>query len=112
MTTYALFVYDTRDSIAGLPEDEKHAVHDEFVAISELPNIAGHRLQPDTAVTLRVSEGEIETRPGAHDDPSRHLAGFYLLETGNADEALAIAARIPSARLGGAVQVQPLFQEA
>ncbi len=112
MTTFALLVYDTPDSLEPLAEDERQAVYAEFVAISQLPNIVGHRLQPEAAVTLSLSNGEILTKPGLHDDAQQQLAGFYLLETDDADYALEIAARIPTARLGGAVEVQPLVQGA
>jgi hypothetical protein len=42
----------------------------------------------------------------------RYLAGFYLVDTDDPKHALEIAARIPAARLGGVIQVQPLVSEA
>jgi hypothetical protein len=110
--SYALFVYDTPGSLDPLTAEEKQAVRDEYVAVSEIPGIAGHRLQPpDTAMMLTISNGEALTTAGPPVNAPRYLAGFYLLETADAESALQIAARIPAARLGGAIQVQPLVSE-
>jgi hypothetical protein len=110
--SYALFVYDTPGSLDTLTPEEKQAVYDEYVALSEIPGLVGHRLQPqDTATTLRIRNGEPRTTAGPPEDAVRYLAGFYLLDTDDADRALQIAARIPAARLGGAVQIQPLVSE-
>jgi hypothetical protein len=52
---YALFVYDTSRSLDSLTSEEKQSVYDEYVAVSEIPGVVGHRLQPpDTATTLRI----------------------------------------------------------
>jgi hypothetical protein len=111
--SYALFVYDTPGSLDLLTPEEKQSVYDEYVAVSEIPGLVGHRLRPpDTATTLRISNGEPLTAAGPLEDAVRCLAGFYLLDTDDSDHALAIAARIPAARLGSVIQVQPLVSEA
>lgn len=110
---YALFVHDTAGSLGLLAPEEKQRVYDEYVAVSELPGFVGHRLQPpDTATTLRVSDGKPRTAAGPPDHQSElYLAGFYLLDTDDREQALDVAARIPAARLGGAIQVQPLVSD-
>jgi len=109
---YALLVYDTSGSLDSLTSEERQGVYDEYVAVSEIPGVVGHRLQPpDTATTLRVDNGEHVVAAGAPEPSARHLAGFYLLDADDREQALAVAARIPAARLGGAIQVQPLVSE-
>ena len=109
---YALFVYDTPGSLDSLTSEEKQSVYDEYVAVSEIPGVVGHRLQPpDTATTLRIDNGEHVVAAGPPEPSKRHLAGFYLLDADDREQALAVAARIPAARLGGAIQVQPLVSE-
>lgn len=111
--SYALFVYDTPGSLDLLTPKEKQSVYDEYVAVSAIPGLVGHRLQPpDTATTLTISDGEPLTDAGPPDDAARYLAGFYLVETDDPKHALEIAARIPAARLGGVIHVQPLVSEA
>jgi hypothetical protein len=43
-------------------------------------------------------------------DAKEHLGGYYLVEADNLDAALEIAARIPAARMGGAIEVRPLVE--
>jgi hypothetical protein len=108
---YALFVYDTASSVDLTPE-EKQSVYDEYVAVSEIPGLVGHRLQPpNTATTLRISNGERLTDAGPPEHTEHYLIGFYLLDTDHGEHALKVAERIPAARLGGAIQVQPLVSE-
>jgi hypothetical protein len=110
--TYVLFVYDRPDSLATFSDEEKNAVYREYEALGGIPHLAGHRLQaPDSATTVRVRDGARELLPGPLHQDGELLIGFYLLETDNRDEAIAIAARIPAARLGGAVELRPLAGE-
>ena len=100
--SYALFVYDTTHSLDGLTPVQRRAVHDEYVALADTPGLVGRRLQaPETAVTVTIGP----------DDGERDLVGFYVLDTDDAARALEIAERIPAARLGGAIRVQPLVAE-
>jgi hypothetical protein len=43
-------------------------------------------------------------------DAKEHLGGYYLVEADDLDAALEIAARIPAARMGGAIEVRPLVE--
>jgi hypothetical protein len=43
-------------------------------------------------------------------DAKEYLGGFFLLEADNLDEATAVAARVPAARMGGAVEVRPIVE--
>jgi EmrB/QacA subfamily drug resistance transporter len=110
--TYVLFVYDRPDALATLPEDAREAVYREYRALSDSPDLAGHRLQPAAATTtLTIREDHEELRPEPVFDGGLQLTGFYLLNTDDADHARRIAARILAARLGGAVEVRALVGE-
>lgn len=70
---------------------------------------AGDRLQPTTtATTVRVRDGKTLTTDGPFAETREQLAGYYLIEAGDLDAALAIAARIPGARLGS-IEVRPIW---
>ena len=95
-----------------LSADEQDAIVGEFRAISQSPGvIGGDQLQPaETATTVRVQDGQALLTDGPFLDAKEHLGGYYLVEADELDEALEIAARIPSARMGGAIEVRPLVE--
>ena len=96
----------------GLSPAEQEAVVGEYLAIRQSPGvIGGEQLQPlETATTVRVKGGQTLLTDGPFVDAKEHLGGFYLVEADNLDAALEIAARIPAARMGGAVEVRPLVE--
>jgi hypothetical protein len=95
-----------------LPEDERQAIVDEYLAIRELPGVVGGgQLQPvETATTVRVQNGETLLTDGPFIDAKEHLGGYLVIELDDLDAALELAARIPAARMGGAVEVWPLVE--
>jgi hypothetical protein len=95
-----------------LSEDEQNAIMGEYAAISEAPGVlGGDQLQPSaTATTVRVENGQAVTTDGPFAETKEALGGYYLLEAGDLDGALEIAARIPAARMGGAVEVRPVVE--
>jgi hypothetical protein len=92
--------------------DEQDAIIGEYRAIERAPGvISGHQLQPvETATTVRVEGGQTLLTDGPFVDAKEHLGGFYLVEADELDAALEIAARIPAARMGGAIEVRPLVE--
>jgi hypothetical protein len=111
---YLLQIYPdaTREAFERLSADEQQAIVDEYAAIGQLPEvIGGDQLQPiDTATTVRVQDGEMLLTDGPFVDAKEHLGGYGLVEVNDLDAALEIAARIPAARMGGAVEVRPLVE--
>lgn len=72
--------------------------------------VAAEALQPvKDAVTVRVRHGAISVTDGPFAETKEQLAGFYLIDAGNLDEALEIAAKIPPAR-EGSIEVRPVRQ--
>jgi hypothetical protein len=100
------------DAWEGLSADEQSAVSDEYYAIREAPGVtAGAHLQPaETATTVRVQDGRTLTTDGPFPDTKEALGGFYMLEANDLDAAIELAARIPAARMGGAIEVRPVVE--
>jgi hypothetical protein len=96
----------------ALSEEEQSAVHAEYMAISDEPGIVGGaQLQSvSTATTVRVDDGRTLTTDGPFAETKEELGGYYVYEADDIDAAIEIAARIPAARMGGAVEVRPLVE--
>jgi hypothetical protein len=111
---YMLLIYSgtVRESWESLPEEEQRAITSEYFAISEAPGVTGgNQLQPaETATTVRVEDGRTLTTDGPFVETKEELGGYYLFEADDLDAALEIAARIPAARMGGAVEVRPVVE--
>ena len=109
---YLLQIYPdgAREEFERLSADEHQAVLEEYLAIRQSPSVVvGEQLQPaETATTVRVEDGQMLITDGPFLDAKEHLGGFGLVEVDDLDAALEIAARIPAARMGGAVEVRPL----
>src|SRR5919197_3072389 len=103
---YLLQIYPHTDEFAGLSAHEQKAIVEEYLAIERSPGvIGGHQLQPvETATTVRVQDGETLLTDGPFVDAKEHLGGYLLVEADDLDAALEIAARIPAARMGGAIE--------
>ncbi len=70
---------------------------------------AGDALRPTTtATTVRVRDGKTLTTDGPFAETSEQLNGYYLVEARDLDAALAIAARIPGAKVGS-IEVRPIM---
>jgi hypothetical protein len=69
-----------------------------------------NRLRPTSeATTVRVRDGKTLTTDGPFAETREALGGYYQVEAANLDEAIAIAARIPTAR-SGSIEVRPLYE--
>jgi len=97
---------------ATLSAEEQRAVYAAYQAINETPGVSpGHGLQPpDTATTVRVQGGRTITTDGPFVDTKEALNGYLVYEADDLDAAIELAARIPAARLGGAIEVRPIME--
>ena len=107
---YAMLIYYKPGYYDVLSEDEQKAVFAEYRALGEDPRaVGGAQLQPiETATTVRVQDGQTLTTDGPYADSKEVFGGYYVFEADNLDEAIELAARIPAARLGGAIEVRPI----
>jgi hypothetical protein len=107
---YVLLVYDVPAQWADVTEEQMGGLMQEYTAVSE-ESVGGARLQPvETAQTVRVKDGKTLVTDGPFAETKEQLGGYYVVDAGSAQEALDLAARIPSARLGGAIEVRPIME--
>jgi hypothetical protein len=97
---------------AQLGPDEQQAVFADYKAISETPGVTpGLQMDsPEMATTVRVEDGRTLTTDGPFAELKEAIGGYLLFEADDLDAAIELAARIPAARLGGAVEVRPVVE--
>jgi hypothetical protein len=111
---YLLLIYENEAIWANRSEAEKGQIMREYHAFTETiaksgNYKAGEALQPTSmATTVRVRSGKVATTDGPFAETREQLGGFYLVEAKDLDEAIALAARIPSAR-DGSIEVRPIL---
>jgi hypothetical protein len=100
------------DAWAGLSEEEQNAVFADYQAVNQTPGVTpGLWLEsPELATTVRVQDGKTLTTDGPFVAVKEALGGYLVFEADDLDAAIALAARIPAARLGGAVEVRPIVE--
>jgi hypothetical protein len=110
---YLLLIYDNEADFNSMSPSEQGAMMEEFgrftQSIQQSGNFrAGKQLQPvATATTVRVRDGKRTVTDGPFAETREQLGGLYLIEAKDLDEALGIAERIPSARIGS-IEVRPI----
>jgi hypothetical protein len=97
---------------ATLSEEEQQAVYADYGAINQTPGVtSGPQMEsPELATTVRVEGGQTLTTDGPFVAVKEALGGFLIYEADDLDAAIELAARIPAARLGGAIEVRPLTE--
>src|SRR5947209_4695083 len=93
-----------------LSAEEQNQVFADYQALNQTPGVTpGEGLEdPDAATTARVQDGKTLTTDGPFVDTKEALNGYLTYEADDLDAAIALAARIPAARLGGAIEVRPI----
>ncbi|MCH9670512.1 MAG: YciI family protein [Gammaproteobacteria bacterium] len=111
---YLLLIYSNEATEAAMSEAERGEVYQRYMTFTqEIVSAgqfkAGDALQPtSTATTVRVKGGQTMTTDGPFAETKEQLGGYYLVEASDLDEAVSIAARIPSAE-HGCVEVRPIM---
>lgn len=109
---YVALVYYQERIINAMTEQEWHDLNQQCLAgVERLTEqgryLTGQPLEPvETATTVRVRDGEVMVSDGPFAETKEQLAGFYLLEATDLNEALQLASRIPPARFGS-IEVRP-----
>jgi hypothetical protein len=98
------------DAWEQLSDAEQGAVFAAYKALNETPGMTpGARMQPpEMATTVRVQDGTTLTTDGPFAEMKEAIGGYCFLEADDLDAAIEVAARIPAAAMGGAVEVRPL----
>ena len=97
------------DDWNSLSEEEQKAVYADYQAINETPGVtSGLQLgEPETATTVRVEDGKTLTTDGPFVEIKEAIGGYLFYEADDLDAAIEVAARVPAARYGGAVEIRP-----
>ena len=110
---YMLLIYLDERQWDKLSEAERQQIYAEYRQFSEQIQksgnyVTGSELHPTSAATsVRVRDGKQLVTDGPFAETREQLGGYYLVEVKDLDEAIGLAARIPSARTG-TVEVRPL----
>lgn len=112
---YLCLAYEEERVLNELTDAEWRELREETLQYVESLRAGGHLLDArplqsaTRAATVRVRQGRTSITDGPFAETKEQLAGFYLLEAENLDQALALAAKIPPAR-EGSVEVRPVRQ--
>lgn len=110
---FVLLVYQGSTPLPGsdrwqaLSEAEQKAIYADYAELNKTEGVApGLPLGlPDAARTVQVRDGKTHVKNGTY--LAEGVGGFTVFEAENMDAAIALAARVPAARLGGAVEIRP-----
>jgi hypothetical protein len=112
---YLCLIYDEEKKLGAMSKSESDAFMGEYGAFTEAIRKSGHflggeALQPvQTATTVRVRNGKVSTTDGPFAETKEQLGGYYLINARDLNDALQVAAKIPSARIG-TVEVRPIAE--
>ena len=109
---YMLLVYDNPANWTDVTEEQMKGLYQEYGAVAQNPaTVDSAQLKPiETAKTVRITKGETIVTDGPFAETKEHLGGYYLVEASSIEEAAKIGAQIPSARMGGSVEVRELLE--
>lgn len=115
MVKYALLIYYDESAQAEPGSPEAQETFQAYMKFTESINERGINLggealhETSSATTVRVRDGETLTTDGPFAETKEALAGFYIVEAADLDEATAVAAELPGAWYGS-VEVRPVYQ--
>jgi hypothetical protein len=111
---YLLLIYGHEDQFDKMSPAEQKKIDQEYMEFSKSIAGSGHMRggneldRISKAKTVRVRQGKRAVLDGPFAETKEQLGGYYLVEAKDFDEALALAARIPSARWGS-IEVRPII---
>lgn len=112
---YMLLIHDSEKQLSALSDDELKRVMAEYRRFTEEIRTSGHyragsQLQPTSmATSVRVRNGKRLVTDGPFAETREQLGGYYLVEAKDLDEAIGLAERLPSARIG-TIEIRPLVE--
>ncbi len=115
---YMLLIHQGSTPLPGteawesLSDDQKNAVYVAYKTLNETPGVTpGLQMQPpETATTVRVQDGQTLTTDGPFVETKEALGGYLFFEADDLDAAIEVAAGIPAASMGGAIEVRPIVE--
>jgi hypothetical protein len=94
----------------SLSEDERKTIAAGYQQLNQTPGVTPADVQlqpPEAAVTVRVADGVTQTTEGPLVAIDAALDGYFIYEGEDLQDAIEVAARVPAARMGGAIEVRP-----
>lgn len=110
---YLCLIYDDEKKVNAMSQKDQESFIGEYFAFGDGIKKSGHyiggeALQPvNTATTVRVRNGKVSTTDGPFAETKEQLGGYYLINARDLNDAIQVASKIPSARLG-TVEVRPI----
>ena len=110
---YLCLIYAEEKRVGTMTKAESDAFTGEYFAFTEATRKSGHLLGGEAlepvhaATTLRIRNGKMSTTDGPFAETKEQLGGFYLIKARDLNEAIQVASRIPSARLGS-IEIRPI----
>jgi hypothetical protein len=103
----------SREAWEALSEDERREITEGYQAINQTPGVTpGTQMaSPVEATTIRVANEETLVTDGPFVAVKESLGGYLFFEADDLDAAIELAARIPAARLGGAIEIRPIVEK-
>ena len=106
---YLLLIYDNEKRWEQGYDPVEMKAYGEFGGTHHAAIKGGHALKPTAeATTVRLRDGKRLTTDGPYAETKEQLSGYYLIEAGDLDAAIAIAADVPAACYG-AIEVRPIL---
>ena len=106
-------IYHDENVLDAMPENEMQALVDSAIEYAEEIRRSGHYIVSDalqrtrTARTIRVRDGKVSTTVSPFAETKEQLGGFFVIEAKDMDEACAVSARFPPARVG-LIEIRPV----
>ncbi|HSP97226.1 MAG TPA: YciI family protein [Candidatus Dormibacteraeota bacterium] len=116
MMKFLCLAYEEEQKLSNLSQSEWDALRGETLAYVEVLRKGGHLIATHalqsvrTAATVRVRQDGLSVMDGPFAETKETLGGFFLIEAADRAEAIALASRWPSARLGS-IEVRPIEEE-
>src|SRR5215470_1517714 len=108
---YVMLIYQgtALERQAALPEEEQKQVNADYQEINQTQGVTPGLPMglPENATTVRVEGGKTLTTDGPFVGMKEAVGGLFILEADDLDAAIEVAARVPAARYGGAVEIRP-----
>jgi len=101
---------DDPDAWASVSPEDQQAVYAGYQALNSNPGVThGERMAaPADATTVRVKDGETLVTDGPYAETKDAVGGYFFLEADDLDAAIALAAEVPAARMGGGIEIRPI----
>lgn len=110
---YLCLIYDEEAKLNDMSPAEGEAFMGEYFAFTEGIRQSGHYVAGEalhpvaTATTVRIRNGSVSNTDGPFAETKEQLGGFYLIEARDLNDAIQVASRIPSARIGS-IEIRPV----